>query len=183
MNKIKSSRLLVIAGIFFILTGIFCLLSPLRTYVALVRFSGIALLLNGIVLQVASSYAHMSFAKEKISMRIDSIVDMIFGILLIFNPFMTFILFPLLIGGWILCKGVIKIFVSLLLRKQISGWSFILGLGIISLVFALLIIYAPLNRSNDITKIIGAFFICLGAVLIYDSIKLRRMHETINLLF
>jgi uncharacterized membrane protein HdeD (DUF308 family) len=120
MNKIKSSRLLVITGIFFILTGIFCLLSPLRAYVALVRFSGIALLVNGIVLQVASSYAHMSFAKEKTSMRIDSIVDMIFGIFLIFNPFMTFILFPLLIGCWILCKGVIKIFVSILLRKQIA---------------------------------------------------------------
>ncbi len=183
MNKIKSSRLLVIGGIFFVLTGIFCLLSPLRAYVNLVRFSGIALLLNGIILQISSAFAHMSFRREKTSMRIDGILDMIFGILLVFNPFFTFILFPLLIGSWILCKGVMKIIVALSLKRQISGWQFVLALGILAIVFALVIIYAPLNRANDITKIIGAFFICLGAVLIYDSYKLRRMHETINLLF
>jgi uncharacterized membrane protein HdeD (DUF308 family) len=183
MQKIKSSRLLVLAGIIFVLTGIFCLLTPLRAYVNLVRFSGIVLLINGILLQMASSYAHMSFAREKISMRIESIVDFIFGILLIFNPFLTFILFPLLIGCWILFKGVIKIIVSLLLRKQIGGWRFIFAVGILAVVFAWMIIFAPLTRANDITKIIGAFFICLGSVLIYDSIKLRRMHETVNLLF
>ena len=116
-------------------------------------------------------------------MRIESIVDFVFGIPLVFNLFMTFILFPLVIGFWILFKGVIKIIVALLLRKKIRGWAFILVVGILSVVFALLIIYAPLTRSNDITKIIGAFFICLGAVLIFDSYKLRRMHETINLLF
>lgn len=183
MNKIKSSRLLVIAGIIFVLTGIFCLLSPLRAYVNLVRFSGIALLLNGIILQVSSSYAHMSFSREKTSMRIDSIVDMIFAILLIFNPFMSFILFPLLIGGWIFCKGLVKIVVALLLRKQIRGWLFVLALGILALVFAILIIFAPLSQASDITKIIGAFFISLGVVLIFDAYKLRRMHETINLMF
>lgn len=183
MNKIKSSRLLIIGGIFFVLTGIFCLLSPLRAYVNLVRFSGIALLLNGIILQISSAYAHMTFRSEKTYMRIDGILDMTFGILLIFNPFLTFILFPLLIGSWIFGKGVLKIIVALLLKKKISGWLFILGLGILSVVFALVILYAPQNQANDITKIIGAFFICLGAVLIYDSYKLRRMHETINLLF
>jgi uncharacterized membrane protein HdeD (DUF308 family) len=174
---------LLIGGIFFVLMGIFCLLSPLHAYVNLVRFSGIALLLNGIILQVSSSYAHMSFPREKISMRLDGILDMIFGILLIFNPFLSFLLFPLLIGSWILCKGIMKIIIGILLRKQISGWKFILVLGILSVAFSLLIFYAPLDRANGITKIIGAFFICLGALLIYDSYKLRRLHETINLLF
>lgn len=183
MKKIKSSRLLVIAGIVFVLAGIFCFLNPLRAYVNLVRFSGVVLIINGFVLQLASSYAHMSFAREKISMRIESIVDFVFGICMIFNPFLTFIIFSLLIGYWILFKGIIKIIVSLLLRRQIGGWAFVLSVGILSVVFALLIIYAPLRRSNDITKIIGAFFICVGSVLIYDSVKLRKMHETINLLF
>ena len=183
MKKIKSSTLLAIVGIFFVLTGLFCFLDPLRAYVNLVKFAGVGLLLSGLVLQVVSSYAHMSFVREKTSMRIESIVDFIFGILLVFNLFMTYILFPLVIGCWILLKGLIKIIISILFRKQISGWVFILGVGVLSVVFALLIINAHLNQTNDITKIIGAFFICLGTVLIYDTYKLRRMHETINLLF
>ena len=183
MKKIKSSRLLVIAGIIFILAGIFCWLNPLWSYVHLVRFSGIALLLSGIILMVSSSYADMSFAKEKTSMRIDGILDIIFGILLIFNPLLTFFILPFLIACWILCKGIMKIIIAVLFRKQLRGWLFILALGIIAVIFSLVIIYSPLNHSDERTKIIGTFFICLGVVLIFDSIKLRRMHETANLLF
>jgi len=183
MKRLKSSWLLFAAGIIFILLGLYCFLNPLSAYVELVRFSGVVLLINGFILQVASTSAHISFNKEKRSMQAEGIVDFIFGILLIFNPFLTFIVYPLLIGCWILLVGIIKIITSLLVKRQMDGWAFILVVGILSVAFALLIFYAPLNQANDITKILGAFFICLGSVLIYDSIKMRKMHETINLLF
>ena len=183
MKKLKSSQLLGMSGVLFILTGFFCFINPLHAYVELVRFSGLALLLNGFVLQVASSSAHINFILEKRIMRIESIVDFIFGILLIFNPFMTFILYPLVIGSWILCVGIVKIIVSIMVKKQIRGWVFILVIGLLSLVFALAIIYSPSSRATDITILIGAFFIILGSVLIFDSFRLKRMHETIDLLF
>jgi len=183
MKKWKASWLLVLAGTVFVLTGIFCLINPLIAYVYLVKFSGLALLLNGFVLQVASSSAHISFASEKRSLRVESIADFIFGLLLLFNPFMTFILYPMLIGYWILCVGIIKIAVALLVRKKIRGWLFVFAVGILAVAFAFGIIYAPSTRAKDITLIIGAFFIILGSVLLYDSVKLKRMHETIDLLF
>jgi len=183
MKKWKASWLLIAAGILFFLTGLFCLISPLVAYVYLVKFSGLALLLNGIVLQVASSTAHLSFASEKRSMRIESILDFIFGILLLFNPFMTFILYPVLIGYWILFMGILKVIVSLLVRNKIRGWLFVFALGILSILFAFGIIFSPSTRAKDVAVIIGVFFILLGAVLFYDSVKLKRMHETIDLLF
>jgi len=183
MKKWKASWLLIMAGTAFVLSGIFCWINPLIAYVYLVKFSGLALLLNGFVLQVASSTAHLSFASEKRSLRIESIVDFIFGFLLLFNPFMTFILYPVLIGYWILCVGLLKVIVSLLVRNKIRGWLFVFALGILSIVFAFGIIYSPSTRAKDITVIIGAFFIVLGAVLFYDAVKLKRMHETIDLLF
>jgi uncharacterized membrane protein HdeD (DUF308 family) len=183
MKKLKSSTALGIAGILFILIGVFCFINPVIAYVELVRFSGVALLLNGFVLQMASSFAHISFKKEKISMVTESIVDFIFGLMLLLNPFATFILYPLLIGYWILCVAIIKIVTSFLVRKQIRGWLFILFIGLLSLGFALAIIFAPSTRVNEITLLFGAFFVCLGAVLIYDAYRLKRMHETIDLLF
>ena len=95
LKKIKASGLLAVAGMAFVLTGIFCFVNPLSAYVYLVKFSGLALMLNGVVLQIASSTAHLSFSSEKRSMRIESIVDFVFGLLLLFNPFMTFILYPI----------------------------------------------------------------------------------------
>jgi uncharacterized membrane protein HdeD (DUF308 family) len=183
MKKLKASWLLAMAGTIFVLTGLFCFINPLIAYVYLVKFSGLALMLNGLVLQVASSSAHISFASEKRSMRIESIVDFIFGLLLLFNPFMTFILYPMLIGYWILCIGIIKIIVSLLMRKKIRGWLFILVIGILSAAFAIGIINSPSTRAKDITLVIGVFFVILGSVLLYDSMKLKRLHETIDLLF
>jgi len=171
------------AGVVFVLTGLFCLVNPLVAYVYLVKYSGLALLLNGVVLQVASSTAHLTFLSEKRSMRIESIVDFIFGLLLLFNPFLTFVLYPMLIGYWVLCIGLIKIIVSVLMRGKIRGWLFILVLGILSTAFAMGILNSPSTRARDITLIIGAFFIVLGSVLFYDSTKLKRMHETIDMLF
>jgi uncharacterized membrane protein HdeD (DUF308 family) len=174
MKKFKASRLLVVAAIVFILTGLFCFVNPLKAYVYLVKFSGAVLLLSGVVLQIASSTAHISFISEKRSMRIESILDFVFGFLLLFNPFMTFILYPMLIGYWILCFGLIKIGISLLLRNKIRGWLFILVVGLLAIGFAIGIIYAPSTRANDITLIIGAFFVIMGSALFYDSTKLKR---------
>ena len=98
MKKIKASRLLVIVATVFILTGLFCFITPLKTYVYLVKLSGLVLLFYGVALQFASSSAHITFISEKRSMRIESIIDFIFGLVLLFNPFMTFILYPMLIG-------------------------------------------------------------------------------------
>jgi uncharacterized membrane protein HdeD (DUF308 family) len=183
MKKLKASRLLLFTAIIFVLIGLFCFINPLKTYVYLVKFSGLVLILNGIVLQVASSSTHITFITEKRSMRLESIVDFIFGFLLLFNPFMTFVLYPLLIGYWILCFGIIKIGVSLLVRNKVKGWVFVFVIGLLAVGFAGGIIYAPSTRANDITVLIGIFFVIVGAVLLYDSIKLRRMHETIDLMF
>jgi uncharacterized membrane protein HdeD (DUF308 family) len=183
MKRYRIVWLLGCAGVAFIIIGILCFANPLRTYVDLVRFSGLALLIKGLLLQLASSYAHITFKREKQSMRIESTVDFGFGILLIFNPFLSFIVYPLLIGSWILLVGIIKMVVALLLKKNMGGWSFIFVIGILSCVAAILIIYMPLHQANDITKIIGAFCILMGSIMIFDAIKFRRMNNTLNLLY
>ncbi|HXB30657.1 MAG TPA: DUF308 domain-containing protein [Puia sp.] len=183
MKKDKTALLIGIAGAAFILIGIFCLVDPLNAYVNLVRFSGAVLLVNGVVLQLASSYIHVTFKMEKQSMRIESIVDFGFGIILIFNPFLAFIVYPLLFGACIFSVGIIKIIVSLLAKKNNSGWSFILIIGILSCISAIVIIYMPLHHASDVTKIIGVFCMLMGLVLIIDSIRFWRMKKFENLLY
>jgi uncharacterized membrane protein HdeD (DUF308 family) len=183
MIKFKPRWLLGITGILFIVIGTVSFASPLYSYVNLVRFSGVILILTGVILQVASSSSHNSFRLERRSMLTESIVDFMFGIVLIFNPFLSFIAFSLIIGCWILSIGFIKIIVSLLTRGRVRGWIYILVFGIISCVFAVLILYAPLQKSDEISKLIGVFFMTMGAVLIFDSVRLKKMHAAVGLLF
>ena len=183
MKKYRTVWLLGIAGLVFILVGIFCFFNALNAYVNLSKFSGIALLLKGLVLQLASSYAHITFKKEKQSMRLESVVDFGFGILLVFNPFLTFFAYPLLIGAWIFLVGIIKIAVSLTVRNYIRGWLFILVIGILCCIGAMVIIYLPLHQANEMTKIIGTFSVLMGSILIFDATKFRLMNKSVNLVY
>lgn len=183
MIKFKVRWLLGWVGVIFILTGLFSIITPLYSYVKIVRFSGLVLLLTGFALQNASTSSHVGFILEKRSMLVESIVDYLFGIILVFNPFLSFIAFPFIIGIWILLISATKIIVSILSRNKIRGWMFILFFGILSGVFAFIIMYAPLQKANEISRILGIFFITMGTVLIFDSLRLKKMHEAVGLLF
>src|SRR5664279_3416504 len=96
----KSSNfwwLLTIAGCILIALGIFCLASPLRAYVFLTHYSRFALLLNGILLMIVS-YKSSDTLREKEWLLAEAVLDILFAACLLFNPFMTFIAFAILIG-------------------------------------------------------------------------------------
>ena len=100
----KSSNFwwfLTIAGGILVALGIFCMTSPLRAYVFMSHYSGLALLLNGMLLMFVSYKSSDTF-REKEWLLAESVVDILFAACLLFNPFMTFIAFALLIGPWMI---------------------------------------------------------------------------------
>src|SRR5450755_3044454 len=137
MKKLKTWWLLSAAGILFIAFGIFCFLNPWSAYLNLVICSGVALLLNGFLLILASSLTDAQWKQEKNWMIAESMIDLLFGSLLVFNPLLTVIALPFLIGSWILSKGIIKIITSLLLKRIIRGWGFIVTIGALACAFGL----------------------------------------------
>lgn len=178
----KSSNywwLLTIAGGMLIALGIFCLLSSLNAFIFLVHYSGLTLLLNGIFLFVVSVKSS-SALKEKEWLLAESILDILFAACLLFNPFMTFIAFALLIGPWMIGKGILKTLAAIKL-KQIRGWIFILLAGMISIVFGLLIILYPLKKANGITIFIGSFALIMGVLYLFDSIRFKKSAYTLDL--
>ena len=182
----KTWWLLCAAGILFIAIGTYCFLSPTNAYIKLVKYAGIALLINGFLL-VATTFIHTSsetsWKKERKWMHAESIIEFFFGILLIFNPIFSFIVFPFLIGHGILCVGLLKFAASLALKKDIRGWHFIMITGILLSLFGLLIVYYPFARVNDVTLLIGFFSVLTGVLTLFDAYRLRNRRDTLNMLF
>lgn len=172
---------MIIAGMIFLGIGIFAFINPLSSYIKLVKFTGIGLLLNGVSL-VAISFTCKSSFQEKKWLQAESILDFTFGILLIFNPLLSFIVFPYLIGPWILCMGILKIVASLTLKKIIRGWMFILVVGILSVIFGVLIIYNPFAKANGITTLLGIFGLIMGILYVFDSFRFRKSEDTLNMM-
>jgi uncharacterized membrane protein HdeD (DUF308 family) len=183
MKKFKTWWLLSTAGIVFIAFGIFSFLNPWSAYVKVIKCSGITLLLNGFLLMLASSLTNVKWKREKKWMVAESIIDLFFGSLLIFNPFLTVIALPFLIGYWILSIGIIKIITSLLLKRVIRGWGFIFTLGVLACAFGLLIICFNFDKDSDIIEFFGIFGLMMGVLILFDSFRFRNREETLNMMF
>jgi len=115
-------------------------------------------------------------------MQAESIVDALFGILLLFNPLLSFIVFPFLIGRWILCAGLLKVAIAVTSTKRIRGWGYILAIGILSCVFGLRIMYVPYFRADGVTILLGAFGLMAGALTIFDAYRFRNSGDTLDMM-
>jgi uncharacterized membrane protein HdeD (DUF308 family) len=180
MKNIKLWWLLTLAGGTLLAIGIFCLVSPLNAYIFLVHYAGLTLLLNGILLIIVS-YTSTGNVKEKKWLLVESVLDILFAVCLLFNPFMSFIAFPFLIGPWMIGKGFLKTLAALKLR-QIHGLIFIFIAGFLSIVFGLLVMYYPLKRAYGITIFLGSFALVMGCLYVFDSIRYKNLPDTINLM-
>jgi uncharacterized membrane protein HdeD (DUF308 family) len=182
MKKLKNWWLLMIAGALLLALGIFALVSPWRAYVKMVHYGGVVLLLNGILL-IGVSYTSHSSLREKHWILVESLMDLFFGVILLFNPLLSFIAFPIFIGYWMIGKGILKTIASVRLAGYIRGWLLICLAGLLSIGSGLLVVYNPLERSDGITLFVGAFGLIMGALYIFDSLRWRKMTDTVNMMF
>ncbi|HMH21980.1 MAG TPA: DUF308 domain-containing protein [Puia sp.] len=183
MKGSKIWWLLIMAGSILVAIGVYAFLAPLHAYLKLVKFAGFGLLFNGLFLMLVCSTNKSCAVKERNWILAESAVDFAFGILLVFNPLLSFIVFPFLIGPWILCIGILKIIASLSLKKTVRGWIVIFLVGIISAIFGLLIINNPFATSEGITILLGTFGLLLGGLNIFDSFRFRKKDETLSMMF
>jgi uncharacterized membrane protein HdeD (DUF308 family) len=172
--------LLTIAGGILILLGIFCLVSPLNAYIFFVHYSGITLALNGILL-ITVSYSGESSYKEKEWLFAESILDFFFAICLLFNPLMTFITFPFLIGPWMIGKGILKTLASFRL-KNIKGRFIIFTGGILSILFGSAIMYNPLDRGVGVTLFLGFYCLVMGSLYVFESLQFKKLPESVKMM-
>jgi uncharacterized membrane protein HdeD (DUF308 family) len=172
--------ILTLAGGILIGLGIFCLASPLNAYIFFVHYAGITLALNGLLL-VTLSYTSAKSYKEKEWLTVESVLDFFFAICLLFNPFMTFITFPFLIGPWMIGKGIVKTLASLKL-KNVKGWVFVCLGGILSILFGSVILYNPLERGTGITLSLGFYGLVMGALYVFESLRFKKLTDTVDIM-
>jgi uncharacterized membrane protein HdeD (DUF308 family) len=179
----KSSNfwwILTIAGGILIALGIFCLVSSLHAYIILAHYSGLTLLLNGILL-IILCYTSSDALREKKWLLVESVLDILFAACLLFNPFMTFVAFALIIGPWMIGKGILKTLEALVL-KHIRGRIFIFLAGLMSIGFGILIIFYPLEKANGVTIFLGFFALVMGSLYVFDSIRYRKLSDSLDLM-
>jgi uncharacterized membrane protein HdeD (DUF308 family) len=176
MTKHFAPRLLLTLAITWILIGTWALTSDDNAYLPAIRFGGVALLIDCLVL-VAVSLTCDAGIKEKKWIIAVAAVSGLFSILLLLDPGFTLFVFPFLVSPWIVSKGLLTMIASLALKRGNHSWRGDLTGGFLLVCCGLLIPHNPLDHPYGVSELVGAIGWTIGLLYVYDAYRLRKINH------
>ena len=169
----KCWWLLLLRGIFAILFGVLAFIWPGLTLVTLVLLYGAFALVDGVISLIA---AFTGSAKPVPTwwLVVVGILGIAAGIITFMWPGITAILLIMFIGAWAFVHGIFEIIGAIQLRKEIDNeWWLILS-GVLSVLFGLIVLFAPGTGALALIWVIAAYSIVFGVTFIALALKLRK---------
>jgi uncharacterized membrane protein HdeD (DUF308 family) len=152
--------------------GTLALLGFQHADILALRYAGVTLLLDGVLLIVVS-YSGDAGIKEKKWIRAEAVVDLLFSILLLLDPIFTIVAFPYVVGPWIVSKGAVTVIAALFLKKNVRGWAGDATGGVLLIGCGLLIPHT-IENPFGIKALIGAIGWTTGLLYFYDAFRFSR---------
>jgi uncharacterized membrane protein HdeD (DUF308 family) len=135
----KNWWALALRGLVAVLFGLLTFLLPGITLATLVLLFGAYALVDGIF----NVIAFFKVASHQWALLIEGVIGIIAGVLTFAWPAITAFVLLYLIAFWAIFTGIFEIIAAIRLRKAISNEWLLLLMGVLSLLFGLLILYAP----------------------------------------
>ena len=160
---------LALRGLVAVLFGLLTFFLPGITLVTLVLLFGAYALADG----VFNVIAFFRVASHQWALLIEGVVGILAGVLTFAWPAITAIALLYLIAFWAILTGVFEILAGIRLRKTIANEWLLLLMGVLSLLFGLLILFAPGTGALAIVLWIGAYALVFGIFLLALAFRLR----------
>jgi uncharacterized membrane protein HdeD (DUF308 family) len=162
---------LVLRGLLGVAIGIVTFFAPGITLGALVILFAYALL-DGIMGLVGAWHASRSRERWG-ALLLQGLAGIAAAAVTVLWPAITALALVLLIGAWAVVTGIFQIIAAVRLRRHISGeWLLALG-GMLSVIFGVLVMVAPLAGALVIAIWFGAYAFVFGVILIALGFRLR----------
>ena len=159
-------------GILLVIAGIIALIHPGMTAVLAAVYVGWFALVSGVIAIVVAirtrSEPHFGwrFAVGLLYLGL--------GFLLVSNPIAAAASLAILVGAFILASGVVEIMLAFRLKPK-SGWGWLLANGIVSIVFAIMIVAGwPMGSLILIGYLVGFQIITCGVARIALAMAARK---------
>ncbi|HLV39835.1 HdeD family acid-resistance protein [Xanthomarina sp.] len=149
-------------GIVFIAFGIWIALVPKESYPELSVFFAIAILITG-AFEITRAIKNKNYSLNWKWYLFGGLADTIVGVILLANLELTMKLLPILLGAWIVLRGILYIILSLEVRKgSFSRWFVLLFFGILIISMGVLILVIPEFGTHTIVYATSMAFILIG---------------------
>src|SRR6266545_5028324 len=164
----------VIRGVAAIVFGVIAFAYPGLTVATLVLFFGAWVLIDG-VFRVVGAIGHHASDPEWGFHLIIGIVGIIIGFLTFHAPQITALALIIYIGAWALMIGATEIALAIKLRREIKGEWFLILMGLVSIVFAVMLLWNPAVGAAALIWIMAWYAVILGVLGIIFGFRLRSL--------
>jgi uncharacterized membrane protein HdeD (DUF308 family) len=104
---------------------------------------------------------------------LQGIVGIAAGVLAIFYPGLTTLVFLVVIAWWAILIGILQVVAAIRLRREIQGEWLLAISGLLSLAFGIGVLIVPNAGALAIAMLLAAFWIAFGIILISLALQLR----------
>ena len=164
----------VLRGIAAIIFGIIAFIYPGLTLTVLVILFGAWVLVDG-VFRVVGAIGHRASDPDWGWQLVIGILGIVIGFLTFRAPGVTALALVIYIAAWALMIGVTEIVVAIRLRREIKGEWFLILMGLLSIIFAIILLWNPIPGALALVWLIASYAVVFGILAIMFGFRLRSL--------
>lgn len=161
-------------GILGLVIGLIAFLFPGATLLSLVTLFALYLIIDGIF-AIAAAVRAARHQQRWGYLTFEGAVGIIAGVVALVVPGLTVLVFVGLLAAWAIVSGVLELRAAFDVTQEHGRVWLVLG-GIISIVFGVVLIAAPMFGALVVSWWVGAYATVFGASLLALAFQLRARH-------
>lgn len=181
-KRIKYWWISLITGILAIILGIWCLVTPDVSLVALTYVFIFAFILSGLI-EIIFAVNNKELLHGWGWSLAGGILDIVFGLLLLVIPaYITALVLVYFVGFWILFRSFGALADSFELQQwSVKGWGWLLALSIVGILFSFCFLISPaFYKGAFVIALVSVALLLFGIFRIVRAFKLRSIKKDIE---
>ena len=165
---------ILLRGIVAIAFGVLAFTWPVLTLATLVLLFGFYAFVDGVFSLMTAIGGHRQ-KEDRWLLALEGIVGIWAGVVTLRAPALTALALLLIISFWAMATGFLRIVAAIRLRKEISGELWLALSGVLSIIFALILMTQPAIGALALVWVIAGFALILGVLEIILGFELRSL--------
>jgi uncharacterized membrane protein HdeD (DUF308 family) len=167
---------MALRGVLGVIFGVIAFASPVATILSLVLFFSAYMLVDGVLAIIAAVRAASHHDRWGL-LLLEGVVDIAVGVAAFLVPGGAVLAFVLLMAAWAVVTGALMLAAAFRLHAHYGRWILALS-GIVSIVYGVLLVAAPMIGAVVLTWWLGAYALVFGVMLIVLAFRLRARRGT-----
>lgn len=168
----------LISGVVIIAIGFIVIVNPVESYFAFAMWFGFAIMLSGI-LSLIQGLSSKNRHVRRGWLIMAAVADIIIGTVLVFNSLLSAFIMPILLGAWLLYRGVTMMGQGFDLRAhRVRGGGWVIFYATIVVAVSLVVLWMPGTLGVEaVVLFVAIAFVSYGISMVSLGFRLWDVHQ------